>query len=69
MSNTPASIDITSINSTNDLVRLVEEVQKTKTPRALTKDTETVAVLVPASDVFTQLSENPQFIAEADTAR
>ena len=60
MSSVPIPFDISRIGSTKDLVRLVEDVKKTRTPRALTKDDETLAVLVPAGeeDTFTKLSEN-----------
>jgi hypothetical protein len=44
MSQVPIPFDI---SSNKDLLRLAEEVKTTKTPRALTKDDETVAVLVP----------------------
>ncbi len=47
MSTTPIPIDITSIQTNKDLVRLAEEVKKTKMPRELKKDDETVAVLMP----------------------
>jgi hypothetical protein len=42
----PAPIDISTIN-TRDLVRIVEEVEATKTPRELQKDNKIVAVLMP----------------------
>ena len=71
MSNTPVPVDIQSISSNKDLLRLAEEVSATKTPRALTKDDKTLAVLVPAgeeTDIFTMLSENEAFLTEAATA-
>ncbi len=77
MSNAPISIDINSISSNKDLLRLAEEVKTTQTPRALTKDDETLAVLMPAetvgisaeNDVFAALCENGAFIQEAEAAR
>src|SRR3954453_15390222 len=71
MSNAPVSVDIQSISSNKDLLRLAEEVSETKTPRALTKDDKTLAVLVPAgeeADIFTTLSENEAFLTEAAAA-
>lgn len=47
MSTTPIPIDIKRISTTKDLLRLAEEVKQTNTPRALTNDDETVAVLMP----------------------
>ncbi len=73
MSTTPIPIDITSIQTNKDLVRLAEEVKKTKTPRELKKDDETIAVLMPVgtaeSDIFTELSLNETFIQEAEAAK
>jgi hypothetical protein len=69
MNTTPVSIDIRSIDSTKDLVQLIDEVRQTKTPRALAKDNEILAVLMPVEDVFGELSENAAFLAEADAAR
>jgi hypothetical protein len=71
MSNTPVPVDIRSISSNKDLLRLAQEVSETNTPRALTKDDKTLAVLVPAggeTDIFTTLSENEAFLAEAAAA-
>jgi hypothetical protein len=76
MSNIPIPIDISSISSDKDLLRLVEEVKKTKTPRALTRDDETLAVLIPFGEVstyedntFTELCQNEAFIQEAEEAK
>lgn len=71
MSNTPVPVDIRSISSNKDLLRLAQEVSETQTPRALTKDDKTLAVLVPAgeeADIFTTLSNNEAFLAEAAAA-
>ncbi len=76
MSSTPISIDINSISSNKDLLQLAEEVKNTQTPRALTKDDETLAVLMPVGavgisaegDIFAALSENDAFIQEAESA-
>ena len=40
-------IDISTINTLPDLLRLVEEVNTTKQPRILKRDNETVAMLMP----------------------
>jgi len=76
MSNAPIPIDISSISNDKALLRLVEEVKKTKTPRALTKDDETLAVIVPVGavsthmgDIFMELSQNETFIQEAEEAK
>lgn len=45
MSHIPIPFDI---SQNKDLLRLAEEVNKTRTPRELKKDNETLAVLVPA---------------------
>ena len=45
MSTTPIPIDI---SHNKDLLKLAEEVEATKIPRALMKDNETVAVIIPA---------------------
>ena len=73
MSNTPIPIDI---SNNKDLLRLAEEVSKTRTPRALKKDNETVAVLMPVgtastpeNDIFAELSRNKNFIHEAQEAK
>ena len=47
MSNTPMPVDIRSISNTKDLLRLVEEVSETKTPRVLQRDNESIAVVMP----------------------
>jgi hypothetical protein len=49
MTTPPIPIDIKSISSTKDLLRLAEEVKTTHTPRALTKGDETLAVLMPVN--------------------
>jgi hypothetical protein len=76
MSNIPIPIDIKSISSNKDLLRLAEEVKETKTPRVLIKDDETLAVLMPVgavstseSDIFVELSQNETFIHEAEEAK
>ncbi len=70
MNYTPVSIDINSISSKKDLLRLAEEVNKTKTPRALTKDDKTLALLMPAeTDIFEMLSRNVTFIKQAEEAK
>ena len=76
MSNVPIPIDISSISSDKDLLRLVEEVKKTNTPRALTKHDETLAVLMPVGefsahkgDIFMELCQKEAFIQEAEEAK
>ncbi len=76
MSAIPVSIDIKNIASNKDLLRLAEEVKKTKTPRVLTKDNETLAVLMPVGgtsiqegDIFTELCQNEAFIQEAEETK
>jgi hypothetical protein len=65
MSTTPIPIDIQSISSNKDLVQLAEEVKKTKTPRALTKGDETLAVLMPVEKkTVTQAQPNQKAIEE-----
>ncbi len=43
----PTPIDISTINTIPDLLRLVEEVKTMKQPRILKRDNETVAMLMP----------------------
>ena len=43
----PTPIEITHLNTLNDLFHLVEEVNSTKQPRILKRDNETVAMLMP----------------------
>jgi hypothetical protein len=50
MRSAPIPIDINSINSTKDLLKLAEEVKATKIPRELKRENTTVAVIVPADD-------------------
>ena len=76
MNNTPIPIDINSISSKKDFLKLAEEVNKTKTPRILKKNDKAIAVLMPAgvtgkpeSDIFTELSQNEIFIKEAEAAK
>ncbi len=47
MSRTLTPIDISTISTIPDLLRLVEEVKSTKQPRLLKQDNETVAMLIP----------------------
>ena len=47
MSTNFTSIDISTISTLPDLLRLVEEVKETKTPRILKRDSEPVALLMP----------------------
>jgi len=54
MSNNLTSIDISNMP---DLVRLVEEVETTKTPRQLKRNNQTVAVLMPTTHVSSKKTD------------
>lgn len=51
MSKNPLSIDITDLSTLNDLLALVEEVNITRKPRILTRDSEILAMLIPVEKV------------------
>ena|SRR5712692_4988544 len=53
MSRNLTPIDISTMSTISDLLHLVEEVNTTKQPRLLKRDTKTVAVLMPVGTAVT----------------